>query len=86
MYSMLAFGPVVGYLAGAGLLQIYVDTFSYSANELKIQPGDSNWLGAWYAGFVLFGVLIFVTAFPFLCFPRVIKYFHFVNFFSTNFN
>lgn len=30
MYSMLALGPVVGYLAGAGLLQVYVDGFQFS--------------------------------------------------------
>jgi MFS family permease len=46
IYSMLAFGPLVGYLAGAALLQLYVDTFSISnMNDLKISPSDSNWVG-----------------------------------------
>ena len=61
---MLAFGPVVGYLIGAFLLQYYVDGFSYSTKDLNIHPGDSNWVGAWYMGFIIFGVLIFFTAFP----------------------
>ena len=45
IYSMLAFGPLVGYLAGAALLQLYVDTFSINSSELKIDPSDSNWVG-----------------------------------------
>lgn len=72
MYSMLAFGPVVGYLVGAGLLQIYVDGFSLYGEKMNIQPGDSNWVGAWYSGFMLFGVLILITSVPFFFFPKVI--------------
>ena len=72
MYSMLAFGPVVGYLVGAGMLQIYVDHFRYSIKGLNLNADDSQWVGAWFLGFILFGVLIFVTAFPFLLFPREI--------------
>jgi hypothetical protein len=72
MYSMLAFGPVVGYLVGAGMLQIYVDHFRYSIKDLNLNPDDSQWIGAWFLGFIIFGVLIFITAFPFLLFPREI--------------
>ena len=73
MYSMLAFGPVVGYLVGAGLLTIYVDGFQFSSEQIAIKPGDSNWVGAWYSGFVLFAVLIVITSIPFFGFPKVIK-------------
>ena len=73
IYSQLAFGPVVGYLVGAAFLQVYVDALSYSTKELNISPGDSNWVGAWYGGFIIFAILIFITSFPFFAFPRVIK-------------
>jgi len=69
---MLAFGPVVGYLAGAGLLQIYVDGFGQYGVKINVQPGDSNWVGAWYSGFVIFGFLIFITSIPFFFFPKII--------------
>ena len=45
IYSMLAFGPLIGYLAGAGLLQLYVDVFTIKHEDLKIDPSDSNWVG-----------------------------------------
>lgn len=69
---MLAFGPVVGYLVGAAFLQVYVDGFRF-ASKLKINPSDSNWVGAWYVGFIIFGILIFFTSFFFFCFPKEIK-------------
>lgn len=72
MYSMLAFGPVVGYLCGAAILQIYVDSFRYNTKDLNIGPEDSDWIGAWFLGFIVFGALIFFTSFSFLCFPKVI--------------
>lgn len=73
IYSQLAFGPVVGYLVGAAFLQIYVDVLSYNTRELNIKPGDSNWVGNWYGGYLLFSLLIFVTSFPFFAFPRSIN-------------
>jgi MFS family permease len=73
IYSQLAFGPVVGYLVGAAFLQVYVDVLSYSTQELNIKPGDSNWVGNWYGGYLLFALLIFITSFPFFAFPRYIK-------------
>lgn len=72
MYSMLAFGPVVGYLTGAISLQVYVDSLSFDVNELNLTPDHSNWVGAWFTGFIIFGVFILICSFPFLFFPKVI--------------
>ena len=35
MYSMVAFGPVLGFLLGAFLLNQYVDAFSFDLTELN---------------------------------------------------
>jgi len=70
MYSMLAFGPVVGYLLGAFTLGFYVDLLSF---DLKISRDDSRWLGAWWIGFLICGVFIFFTSFPFFCFPKTLR-------------
>lgn len=70
---MLAFGPLVGYLAGAGFLQVYVDSFRQHIKDFNITPSDPNWIGAWYVGFILFGILIFITAFMFFMFPKKMK-------------
>lgn len=38
--------------------------------DVDMSPRDPRWLGAWWLGFVVFGVLTFIFALPMLCFPR----------------
>lgn len=51
------------------MLQYYVDMFSF---EVKIRPGDPEWIGAWWGGFILCGTFLIVLVFPFLSFPRTL--------------
>ncbi|RNA06348.1 solute carrier organic anion transporter family member 5A1, partial [Brachionus plicatilis] len=71
IYSMLAFGPLVGYLVGAGFLQINSEHFKTHSGETDLN--DSSWTGAWHLGFILFGVLILLTAIVFFLFPKEMK-------------
>lgn len=73
MYSMLALGPVVGYLLGAWFLRVYVDVLEFSLKEIKLSVTDSGFVGAWWIGFIVIGVFIFFTSFPFFCFPKSIR-------------
>lgn len=68
---MLAFGPLVGYLTGAGFLQINANYLEIHSH--KIDLNDSSWIGAWHLGFILFGVLILLTATVFFFFPKEMK-------------
>ena len=68
IYASGVLGPVLGYALGALLLQYYVDVFSYSVN---IRPSDPAWIGSWWGGFIICGILLFLLAFPFLSFPRI---------------
>lgn len=69
IYASGVLGPVLGYGLGALLLQYYVDMFSF---EVKIRPGDPEWIGAWWGGFILCGTFLIVLVFPFLSFPRTL--------------
>lgn len=69
IYASGVLGPVLGYALGALLLQYYVDVFSYIVN---IRPSDPQWIGAWWGGFIICGILLFLLAFPFLSFPRIL--------------
>ncbi|EDV33018.1 uncharacterized protein Dana_GF22759, isoform B [Drosophila ananassae] len=70
MYSMGAFGPVVGFLLGAYLLSFHMD--SLSSTIISITPGDRRWVGMWWGGFLLCGVVLLVVAVPFFSFPKVL--------------
>ncbi|XP_022915157.1 solute carrier organic anion transporter family member 3A1-like [Onthophagus taurus] len=70
MYSMAAFGPVLGFLLGAYLLSFHVDSFS---NLIDIGPGDRRWVGMWWGGFLLSGVLLLLVSIPFFSFPKVLS-------------
>lgn len=69
IYASGVLGPVLGYGLGALLLQYYVDMFSF---EVNIRPGDPEWIGAWWGGFILCGTFLMMLVFPFLSFPRTL--------------
>ncbi|EDV98917.1 GH13584 [Drosophila grimshawi] len=71
MYSMAAFGPVVGFLLGAYLLSFHMDSLS-STTIISITPGDRRWVGLWWGGFLLCGVILLMVAVPFFSFPKVL--------------
>ena len=67
MYSMSALGPALGFLVGAGLLQIFVHPGQAPPD---LTDADNSWVGAWWIGFLLCGVLALFIALPLLTFPR----------------
>lgn len=70
VYSMVAFGPVCGFLLGGFLLSFYVDSLTYDAEALNITPMHPRWVGAWWGGFLIIGVLLLIVAVPFFAFPK----------------
>uniref|UniRef100_A0A8W7P9T9 Kazal-like domain-containing protein n=1 Tax=Anopheles coluzzii TaxID=1518534 RepID=A0A8W7P9T9_ANOCL len=68
MYSMAAFGPVLGFLLGAYLLSFHMDSFSGS--DINIDPDDRRWVGMWWGGFLVCGILLIIVAVPFFSFPK----------------
>ena len=71
MYSMAAFGPVLGFLLGAYLLSFHMDSFT--ANIISIDPADHRWVGMWWGGFLLCGFLLILVAIPFFSFPKTLQ-------------
>lgn len=70
MYSMAAFGPVLGFLLGAYLLSFHMDALA--TFPIEIDPGDRSWVGMWWGGFLVCGLLLIIVAIPFFAFPKVL--------------
>lgn len=71
LFATGALGPVLGFALGALMLQFYVDYFSFDYHRLHLTPDDPRWVGAWWGGFIICGVLLIVTSIPFFGFPKV---------------
>lgn len=39
-----------------------------------IDPGDRRWVGMWWGGFLLCGLLLIIVAIPFFLFPKVLTH------------
>ena len=72
MFATGALGPVLGFALGALILQYYVDTFSYDVKDLHLTTIDPQWVGAWWAGFIICGGLLLFIAVPFFTFPKIL--------------
>ncbi|XP_061684393.1 solute carrier organic anion transporter family member 1C1 isoform X1 [Syngnathoides biaculeatus] len=63
-------GPVFGYLLGSLCAKIYVDIGFVKLETITITPADSRWVGAWWLGYLIAGVITLLSAIPFWFLPR----------------
>ncbi|KAL3061579.1 solute carrier organic anion transporter family member 3A1 [Trematomus bernacchii] len=70
LFSTLVFGPACGFILGSVCTKFYVDAIFIDTDELGITPEDPRWIGAWWAGFLLCGALLFISALFMFGFPQ----------------
>ncbi|KAJ8261865.1 hypothetical protein GJAV_G00159340 [Gymnothorax javanicus] len=63
-------GPVFGYLLGSLCAKIYVDIGFVDMESITISPGDARWVGAWWLGYLIAGVITLFSAIPFWFLPK----------------
>ncbi|XP_047248088.1 solute carrier organic anion transporter family member 1C1 isoform X2 [Girardinichthys multiradiatus] len=63
-------GPVFGYLLGSLCAKIYVDIGFVNMETITITPTDARWVGAWWLGYLIAGVITLLSAIPFWFLPR----------------
>ncbi|XP_045158609.2 solute carrier organic anion transporter family member 4C1-like isoform X2 [Mercenaria mercenaria] len=61
-------GPMLGFIVGGALLDIYVDFERMPESQWELTPTDPRWVGAWWVGFFISSVLMFIFALPFILF------------------
>jgi len=72
---LVVVGPTVGYGLGGAFLTIYVDPWT----ETTLDQTDTGWVGAWWIGFVFFGVLSLILSVPFFMFPETYPNTYFIQ-------
>ncbi|XP_026213282.1 solute carrier organic anion transporter family member 2B1 isoform X2 [Anabas testudineus] len=73
LLAMTSIGPALGFISGAAMLRIYVDFDKLPEDEIKLEHKDLRWVGAWWLGFLVASCLLFLTALPYLFFPRTMS-------------
>ncbi|XP_070534285.1 solute carrier organic anion transporter family member 3A1-like isoform X2 [Ptychodera flava] len=70
LYAMYPLGPVVGFPFASLFVSYYVDVNTMDAGEIELTPDDARWVGAWWMGYLVDGILVFFSAIPFLLLPK----------------
>lgn len=65
-------GPLLGSLLASYLAQIFVDVGFINLDEVFITMTDTRWVGAWWMGFLVSGVLNLFAAVPFCFLPKTL--------------
>ncbi|XP_013860782.1 solute carrier organic anion transporter family member 1C1 [Austrofundulus limnaeus] len=63
-------GPVFGYLLGSLCAKLYVDIGFVKMESITITPADARWVGAWWLGYLIAGIITLLSAIPFWFLPR----------------
>ncbi|CAK6979171.1 solute carrier organic anion transporter family member 2B1 [Scomber scombrus] len=70
LLAATSIGPALGFITGACLQRFYVDFNILPKDEIELDHKDLRWVGAWWLGFLVASCLLFLTALPYLFFPR----------------
>ncbi|OWF53434.1 solute carrier organic anion transporter family member 4A1-like [Mizuhopecten yessoensis] len=69
-HAMNILGPGVGFLVGGAFLKLYVDIDKVDVAKLNLNANSSQYVGAWWIGYLIGGVLAIVVAIPLAGFPK----------------
>ncbi|XP_063955020.1 solute carrier organic anion transporter family member 4A1-like [Lytechinus pictus] len=67
-FTMATFGTAIGYLLAGFFLNIYTDI--EMPPGVSVSPSDPGWVGAWWLGFIVAGLVIIILSIPIGLFPR----------------
>ncbi|NXK78578.1 SO1C1 protein, partial [Amazona guildingii] len=73
LHTIAMLGPMFGFLLGSLCARLYVDIGFVDLGSITITPQDSRWVGAWWLGFLIGGVISLLAAIPFCFLPKSLK-------------
>ncbi|KAM9276219.1 solute carrier organic anion transporter family member 1B3-like [Cariama cristata] len=73
LHTIAMLGPMFGFLLGSLCAKLYVDIGFVDLGSITITPQDSRWVGAWWLGFLIGGLISFLAAIPFCFLPKNLK-------------
>ena len=65
-YTAALFGPALGFGISGAFLKVYVDPWK----DTTLKETDPGWVGAWWMGFILCGMIAIMVSILFFMFPK----------------
>ena len=69
IYTMFMFGPLISSVFASKIVKVWVDWPVVEAPE-NLTEKSHNWVGAWWAGYIIWSIWIFASTIPFFYFPK----------------
>ncbi|XP_043822913.1 solute carrier organic anion transporter family member 1B1-like isoform X2 [Dromiciops gliroides] len=73
LQSLSMIGPVMGFLLASLCAKLYVDIGYVDLSTITIKSTDSRWVGAWWLGFLLVGILSIASGILFFFIPKSLE-------------
>uniref|UniRef100_A0A8C5PE52 Solute carrier organic anion transporter family member n=1 Tax=Leptobrachium leishanense TaxID=445787 RepID=A0A8C5PE52_9ANUR len=73
LHTVALFGPMTGFMLGSYLAALYVDIGFVDVDSISITPRDIRWVGAWWLGFLVAGVITLLSGIPFCFLPKSLE-------------
>ncbi|XP_058046438.1 solute carrier organic anion transporter family member 1B3-like [Ahaetulla prasina] len=70
LHTIAMIGPLSSFLLGSVFARLYVDVGFVDMDTITISPTDVRWVGAWWMGFLVAGVIALISGIPFLFLPK----------------
>ena len=68
IYSMFMFGIFVSSMFSSKIVKVWVD-WPFSEAPENLTEKSHNWVGAWWVGYIIWSVWIFMSTIPYFYFP-----------------
>ena len=71
LFVFFGLGPSLGFFLSSKTTSLYVDFDRAAAENIPNIPAyDPRWIGAWWLGFIVCGILLIIFAIPFFLYPK----------------
>ncbi|XP_071956872.1 solute carrier organic anion transporter family member 3A1-like [Antedon mediterranea] len=68
--SIYGFGTILSFLLGAVFVLLWVDFYRIQTTDIDINSNHPSWVGAWWIGLLISGLLYLLGSFPLFRFPK----------------
>ncbi|XP_076796866.1 solute carrier organic anion transporter family member 1B2-like isoform X2 [Arvicanthis niloticus] len=73
LHSIAMIGSILGFIMSSVFAKLYVDIGYVDLSSIRITPQDARWVGAWWLGFIVSGLLCIISSIPFFFLSKIPK-------------